>query len=155
VVAHYRPPVLATGTHFCYLVSYKRLRSEAFLRRRFFLSAESHATIDGLIDFASTQLSPNSSIFNLQASPGNMRVGVHPSRQTNRGAYCSPIFPHKVPASKPDGWRKGYAKIVIRPIIEVHLIAGFDANSDRPGERFNATARINSNVRAGVAESIK
>lgn len=50
---------------------------------------------------------------------------------------------------------KRHTQIVVRAIVEVHLIACFDADSKGAGGRLDATARIGRDVRAAVAERVK
>jgi len=49
----------------------------------------------------------------------------------------------------------GGPQVVVPSMIEVHLVPGLQSKSDRPGEGFDATARVHSEIRCPTIQSYR
>jgi hypothetical protein len=154
VVAHYRPPVLATGTHFAIL--FRTSASEAKTSFggdfSFLLNPLAHLLCIGAQQYVLRQRLPHARTFHFRAGRTQWTILT---ANKNRGPL-GPRFPDRLfLRSKTNCWRERHAEIVVCSIVEVHFVAGFDTNSDRSSKRFNSASGIHRNVGARVAEIIE
>jgi hypothetical protein len=78
--------------------------------------------------------------------PGNVRIlyhqGMFRGKQSCSGGNDAASQARRIPWLEADGGTEGHAKIVARAIVEVDLIANFEAKSNRTDKAFDTSARI-------------